>query len=64
MFKFGVNPYNRDWNTYIIRKQDGKFSIQNAGNGGQKFWGVDGDQISGAQNSENHFIFEIIPVTD
>ncbi|MDE6428005.1 MAG: beta-N-acetylglucosaminidase domain-containing protein [Muribaculaceae bacterium] len=64
VFKFGVNPYNRDWNTYIIRKQDGKFSIQNAGNGGQKFWGVDGNQISGAQNSENHFIFEIIPVTD
>lgn len=64
VFKFGVNPYDRDWNTYVIRKQDGKYSIQNAGNGGQRFWGVEGDQITGAQNSDNHFIFELIPVTD
>lgn len=63
VFNFGVNPYNRDWNTYIIKKQGGKYSIQNAGNGGQKFWGVEGDKITGAANSADHFIFEFIPVT-
>lgn len=62
IFNFGVNPYSRDWNTYVIKKNaDGLFSIQNAGNGGQNFWGVDGDAIKAAPVNENHYIFEIIP---
>lgn len=64
VFNFGVNPYSRDWNTYIIKKKDGKFSIQNAGNGGQKFWGVEGDRFKAAPEGENHYIFEIIPVSE
>lgn len=62
IFNFGVNPYSRDWNTYIIKKNaDCLFSIQNAGNGGQNFWGVDGDAIKAQPVNENHYIFEIIP---
>ncbi len=64
VFHFGTNPFSRDWNTYVIRCKDGKYSIQNAGNGGQKFWGVEGDQITGAPNSADHFIFELIPVNE
>ncbi len=58
---FGVNPYSADWNTYIISKNaDGMFSIQNGGNGGSSFWGVEGDRIKPAGGNEQ-FIFEIIP---
>ncbi|MBQ0050380.1 MAG: beta-N-acetylglucosaminidase domain-containing protein [Bacteroidales bacterium] len=54
------NPYDPNWNTYLIVKKDGKFSIQNAGNGGKKFWTIEEDHI-GTQNDEQ-FIFEIEPV--
>ncbi len=60
VFRFGTNPFNRDWNTYIIKKgPNGKYSIQNAGNGGQKFWGVEGDLIQGAPNGADHYVFEL-----
>lgn len=64
VFKFGVNPFSRDWNTYIIKKKNGKYSIQNAGNGGQNFWGVEGDLIQAAPKSADHYIFELIPVNE
>ena len=54
------NPYDSSWNTYIFVKKDGKFSIQNAGNGGKQFWNREDDHI-GTQNDEQ-FIFEIEPV--
>lgn len=64
-FKFGVNPYSRDWNTYVIKKDDqGRYSIQNGGNGGNANWGVTGDKITANPNGANNFIFEIIPVID
>ncbi|MDE6146306.1 MAG: hypothetical protein K2F96_08510, partial [Muribaculaceae bacterium] len=64
VFNFGVNPYSRDWNTYVIKKKNGKYSIQNAGNGGQQFWGVEGDRIKAAPNGTDSFIFEIVPVSE
>lgn len=64
VFKFGVNPYSRDWNTYIIKEKDGKYSIQNAGNGGQNYWGVEGDYFISAPQGDNHYIFEFVPVSE
>lgn len=53
------NPYSADWNTYILQKNaDGKFSIQNAGNGGKQFWSIEGDHIT--TTNEEQFIFEIV----
>lgn len=59
---FGVNTFSEDWNTYIIeRDADGKFSIQNAGNGGNGFWKADGETIV-TNAKQPVFDFEIIPV--
>lgn len=62
---FGVNTYSADWNTYIIVKNDeGKFAIQNAGNGGDAYWGVnDNTLVTGAQPNER-YVFEFIPVAE
>lgn len=54
------NPYDANWNTYLVAKKDGKFSIQNAGNGGKKFWTTEQDHLS-TQDAET-FVFEIEPV--
>lgn len=62
IFNFGVNSYSPDWNTYVIQKKDGKYSIQNAGNGGDAFWGADEERIVRSPNGEDHYIFELIPV--
>lgn len=61
---FGVNPYSADWNTYIItRGENGKYAIQNAGNGGKGFWTVEGDRIvTNARTPQ--YIFEITSVTE
>lgn len=59
---FGVNSYSEDWNTYIItRNEDGKCAIQNAGNGGDRFWQVVGDKIE-AKSARPVYDFEFIPV--
>ena len=45
---FGTNPYNADWNTYILLEKGGTFAIRNAGNGGTHFWIVNGKHPSTA----------------
>ena len=45
---FGTNPYNADWNTYILLEKGGTFAIRNAGNGGTHFWVVNGKHPSTA----------------
>ena len=63
--KFGTNPYSESWNTYEITLQDGKYAIRNAGNAGNRFWGVkDGMiyQLSSKQPEAEAFLFEIVPV--
>ncbi len=60
---FGVNPYSSDWNTYIITKgENGKYAIQNAGNGGNGYWTVQDDRIV-TNASTPQYIFEITSVT-
>jgi len=59
---FGHNPYSADWNTYIItRGENGKFAIQNAGNGGTSYWNVSGDRIT-TDSPAPQYVFEITPV--
>ncbi len=58
---FGTNPYSADWNTYVITEKDGRYAIQNAGNGGQGFWQADGDRIS-TNAMTPQYVFEITPV--
>lgn len=59
---FGVNPYSADWNTYVItRGENGKYAIQNAGSGGNRYWTIDGDRIV-CNASDPQYIFEIISV--
>ena len=45
---FGTNPYNPQWNTYILLEKGGAFAIRNAGNGGTNFWIVNGKHTSTA----------------
>lgn len=62
---FGVNPYSADWNTYIIVKNDeGKFSIQNAGSGGNAYWGVNGNTLAPGAQADARYVFEFIPVAE
>lgn len=60
--RFGVNPYSADWNTYTIIKGDnGKFAIRNGGNGGQSYWGIEGDALK-CNFGRPQYIFELTPV--
>lgn len=62
---FGTNPYSTAWNTYIIKRYNGKYAIQNGGSGGNKIWKNDDNRISLKNSdkvSESDFIFELIPV--
>ena len=62
---FGVNPYSADWNTYVITKnEEGKYAIQNAGSGGDAFWGVEGDRLITGAGKDARYVFEIIPVAE
>ena len=45
---FGANPYNPQWNTYVLLEKGGAFAIRNAGNGGTNFWIVNGKHPSTA----------------
>ena len=45
---FGTNPYNPQWNTYMVQEKGGMFSIRNAGNGGNNYWIVNGRHPSTA----------------
>ncbi len=55
-----LNPYDAEWHSFIITRQDGKYSIQCAGAAGNAFWTQDGDRLGNA-NSEQ-LIFELEPV--
>ena len=62
---FGVNTYSPDWNTYVITKNDaGKYAIQNAGNGGDSYWGVGGDYLITGAAADARYVFEFIPVAE
>lgn len=52
-----LNPYDPDWHTFLLTKQDGKWSIQCAGNAGKKFWSLGSGRI--ASTDAEQFIFEI-----
>ena len=51
------NPFDAAWHTYLLVKQEGKWSIQNAGSAGKGFWQREGNRIS--SNGAGEFIFEI-----
>ena len=51
------NPFDAAWHTYLLVKQEGKWSIQNAGSGGKGYWQREGDRIR--SNGSGQFIFEI-----
>ena len=60
------NPYDANWHTFsILRMANGKYSIQNGGNGGNKFWTVEGNHLVQGTNSlePSQFIFELVPVS-
>lgn len=58
----GGNAYSADWNTYILQKQDGKFSIRNAGLGGSNYWSVSADGQHLDFHPQEQYIFEFIPI--
>ena len=49
--------FHHDWNTYNLVKVGNKWSIQNAGKGGDKYWKRSGNRITG--NGTEDYIFEI-----
>lgn len=51
------SAYSPQWNTYLLVKMDGKWSIQNAEKGGDSFWTREGDRITNRGSGE--YIFEI-----
>ena len=51
------NPFDAAWHTYLLVKQEGKWSIQNAGSAGKGYWQREGNRIS--SNGAGEFIFEI-----
>lgn len=61
-----TNPYEAAWHTYnIVRMANGKYSIQNAGSAGSKFWTVSGNKIQQGANDAvlpSSFIFDIEPI--
>jgi len=52
-----LNPYDADWHSYILTRQDGKYSIQCAGAAGSNYWNVSGDRIDNSDSEQ--LIFEI-----
>ena len=49
--------FHHDWNTYNLVKVGNRWSIQNAGKGGDKYWKRSGNRITG--NGTEDYIFEI-----
>ena len=70
------NPYDAVWHSYIFKRgANGKFSIQNAGRGGNNFWTVTNDYTKilnsrylgkehQNKNEERIYIFEIVPINE
>ncbi len=60
-----TNPYEAVWHTYNIRRlANGKYSIQNAGSAGNKFWTANTRVEQSSSNAvlPMHFIFDIVPL--
>ncbi|MBR5334816.1 MAG: beta-N-acetylglucosaminidase domain-containing protein [Bacteroidaceae bacterium] len=60
------NPYDANWHTFsILRMADGRYCIQNGGNGGNKFWTVEENHLVQGTNrlEPSQFIFELVPVS-
>lgn len=53
-----LNPYEANWHTFVLTKQNGKWSIQCAGNAGNKFLSRNGNRIG--SNDNEQFVFEIV----
>lgn len=49
--------FHHDWNTYNLVKVGDRWSIQNGGRAGEKYWKRSGDRITG--NGNEDYIFEI-----
>ena len=49
--------FHHDWNTYNLVKVGDRWSIQNGGRAGEKYWKRSGDRITG--NGTEDYIFEI-----
>lgn len=61
---FGTNVFESIWHTYNLLRLNGKYSIQNAGSAGDKYWIKDNNRIKPGTINEvktANFIFEIIP---
>lgn len=61
-----TNPYEAAWHTYNIRRlANGKYSIQNAGSAGDKFWTANSrvEQSSSNKVLPDNFIFDIVPIS-
>ena len=51
------NPFDAQWHTYLLVKQEGKWSIQNAGAAGNGYWQREGNRLG--SKGTGQFIFEI-----
>ena len=51
------NPFDAAWHTFILVKQEGKWSIQNGGSGGKGYWQREGNRLT--NKGAGAFIFEI-----
>lgn len=58
-----TKPYNAEWNTYIIVKTDGGYTIQCAGRAGSGYWRAENGRItnSGAEHGSTFQITTIPP---
>lgn len=52
-----LNPFDAQWHTYLLTKQEGKWSIQNAGSAGKGYWQRQGNRIN--NGGTGAFVFEI-----
>ncbi len=51
------NPFDAQWHTYLLVKQEGKWSIQNAGSAGKGYWQRSGNRLD--NGGTGAFVFEI-----
>lgn len=59
---FGGNAYSAAWNTYVFTKQDGRYAIRNAGNGGNKYWTIEPSSSTISFVNDARYVFELIPI--
>lgn len=60
---FAVNPYDPDWNTFIITPVGEEFTITTAGAPGTAYWTVDNDgKLTRSHKADEQSAFQLIPV--